>query len=115
MKRCYYMMNAVELATVLAALRHYQREGIADGGEHGRILAEAEIDALCERLNTTSATAPAALHQGTIDALRLAIARAEHDLRQWPEQAIDTAEHRNLRAALGKYQQAFDSLSGGVS
>jgi hypothetical protein len=49
-----------ELATVLAALRYWQREGIHSGGHEQDIAADGdtikpltadEIDALCERLN----------------------------------------------------------------
>jgi len=47
-----------ELATVLAALRHWQHVGMhaamldiaTDGGKH-EPLTETEIDALCERIN----------------------------------------------------------------
>lgn len=57
--------NSRELATVLAALRHYQESGFGDmtklperlaeiavDGESNRVpLDDSEIDALCERLN----------------------------------------------------------------
>lgn len=55
-----YRLNDREHATVLAALRFWQREGRASGGhEHdiadngGKLkpLGVGEIDALCERLN----------------------------------------------------------------
>lgn len=51
-----------ELATVLAALRFWQRMGILDGGYEYDIaadigsfepLSDREIDALCERINNT--------------------------------------------------------------
>jgi hypothetical protein len=55
------MLNARELATVLAALRYWQREGlladrcaearIADDGGKFEPLSKMEIDALCERIN----------------------------------------------------------------
>jgi hypothetical protein len=53
-------LNQRELGTTLAALRYWQREGLASsGGEHdiandsGAIepLSADEIDALCERIN----------------------------------------------------------------
>lgn len=53
-------MNQRELATVLAALRYWQREGLMSGGHEqdistdgGKIeqLTTEEIDGLCERLN----------------------------------------------------------------
>jgi hypothetical protein len=61
-RRAYF--TARELATVLAALRYWQREGqsgnsvdtepeqdVATNGGTLEPLAEDEIDALCERLN----------------------------------------------------------------
>ena len=54
-----------ELATVLAALRYWQREGlisaggeheIATDGDHVAPLTSAELDTLCERLNVSEAT-----------------------------------------------------------
>jgi hypothetical protein len=53
------VLTSRELATVLAALRYWQRDlesadEIIDGGEHFSDqlpLSAAEIDALCERLN----------------------------------------------------------------
>ena len=57
-------LDSRELATVLAALRYWQREGlmsagvehdIATDGDHVAPLAAAEIDTLCERLNVSQA------------------------------------------------------------
>ena len=54
-----------ELATILAALRYWQREGLTSGGseidvatDNGIIdeLDRGEIDDLCERLNTSDAS-----------------------------------------------------------
>lgn len=54
------VLNDRELATVLAALRYWQREGqmssghehdIATDGDSLEALSNAEIDALCEALN----------------------------------------------------------------
>lgn len=53
------MLTSRELATVLAALRYWQRDRestdeLIDGGEHFADqlpLTAAEIDELCERLN----------------------------------------------------------------
>ena len=56
-------MNKRELATVLAALRYWQREGLISGGHEQDIasdgetikpLSAEEIDALCEELNCRS-------------------------------------------------------------
>lgn len=56
-----------ELATVLAALRYWQREGLHSSGHEIEIatnggtlaaMAEGEIDALCERINTASRATP---------------------------------------------------------
>ena len=53
-------LNSAELATVLAALRYWQREGLMSAGceqdiatDGGRLepLTEGQIEALCERLN----------------------------------------------------------------
>jgi hypothetical protein len=53
-------LNIRETATVLAALRYWQREGLMSGGYEHDIasnndteepLAEGEIESLCERLN----------------------------------------------------------------
>jgi hypothetical protein len=50
--------NQRETATVLAALRYWQREGFGSAGherdiaeEHGKSLTKDDIDALCERIN----------------------------------------------------------------
>jgi hypothetical protein len=59
-------MNLQELATVLAALRHFQRNTLEDYRaknypEHFsdiEPLKDAEIDELCERLNTEATTEP---------------------------------------------------------
>jgi len=56
-------MNPRELNTLLAALRYWQREGLMSGGHEQDIAADggviplnaAEIDSLCERLNTEEA------------------------------------------------------------
>ena len=57
-------LDSRELATVLAALRYWQREGLMSGGrehaiasdgDHVAPLAVAEIDTLCERLNVNQA------------------------------------------------------------
>jgi hypothetical protein len=54
-------LNERELATILASLRYWQREGYMSGGHEHEIasnggliepLFSAEIDDLCERLNT---------------------------------------------------------------
>lgn len=60
-KQAARKLGARELATVLAALRYWRREGLmsagheidiaTDGGEL-EPLNESEIDALCERLNS---------------------------------------------------------------
>ena len=69
MKTKSYTMDDQELATVLAALRYYQEQGLADnpdlrpeaihdiaiGGDEADFIASldgASIDELCERLNT---------------------------------------------------------------
>lgn len=109
-------MNGTELATVLAALRHYQKNGATDiETEFGTVLDDQAIDELCERLNTEPTAAPAALNKGVSQALQLAIARAESELGRWPEADIDNSEHRSLRTALGRYQRSFDLLKGGAS
>lgn len=55
-----HALNLAELATVLAALRYWQREGLMSAGceqdiasDGGRFepLTEGQIEALCERLN----------------------------------------------------------------
>lgn len=56
------MLSSRELATVLAALRYWQRDvesadEAIDGGEHfaeTTPLSATEIDDLCERLNRTA-------------------------------------------------------------
>lgn len=54
------MINNRELATILAALRYWQREGMMSGGHEQDIACDDgefaplnadEIDGLCERLN----------------------------------------------------------------
>jgi hypothetical protein len=57
----YYHLDDAEHATVLAALRYWQREGLMSSGHEGDIATQGgtmsmmqpnEIDELCERLNT---------------------------------------------------------------
>lgn len=127
-----YQLTGQEHATVLAALRYYQLMGLADdpqlrpdaihdiatGGDNAGFIASLDgngIDQLCERLNTEDGTSAAKQRRRIADALRLAIARGGRDLRRWPERKLDNPEHRALRAALGKYQHALDSLTGGAS
>ena len=127
-------MTDQEHATVLAALRFYQHEGLADdpdlrpeaihdiatGGNTNFAtgLDGSGIDALCERLNTgdendadPSPQTSASIRQ----ALELAIRRAEGELGRWPATEVDNTEHRALRTALGYYQAALDQLTGGAS
>jgi len=128
-------MTDQEHATVLAALRFYQHQGLADdpglrpdvihdiatGGGNASFAASLDgrgIDTLCERLNTggEDAAAPAPQISAAIrQALGLAASRAERELGRWPASEVDSPEHRALRTALGCYQAALDQLSGGVS
>ena len=120
---------------MLAALRFYQHEGLADdpdfrpdgihdiatGGGNAGFAASLDgrgIDILCERLNTggedaaaSSAHAPDSIRH----ALELAASRAERELGCWPVSDVDNTEHRALRTALGCYQAALDQLTGGAS
>lgn len=62
---CHAVMTSHELATVLAALRHWQKQTAAQPGlppayphfDTHQPLTAAEIDRLCERLNTGWGTA----------------------------------------------------------
>lgn len=109
-----YQFDEQEDATVLAA---YQMQGLADeqvlrpdeiheiatGGDDSIISLPGEgIDRLCERLNRNGADANAAL--------QLACRRAEAELGRWPENDLDSTEHRAPRYALGQYQAAIDAL-----
>lgn len=135
MNSANYRMTDQEHATVLAALRFYQHEGLADdpdlrpdgihdiatGGGNTGFAASLDgrgIDTLCERLNTEdegnvhpSAHTPTSIRQ----ALELAASRAELELGRWPASEVDIPEHRALRTALGCYQAALDQLTGGAS
>jgi hypothetical protein len=83
------MLNNRELATVLAALRYWQREGLmSSGGEHDvatdgdtlEPLTTEEIDALCERINGAPDT----------PSLRSLVAGA---VAAWPQ--METGEEMN--------------------
>lgn len=83
-KPATHTLTARELATVLAGLRYWQREGLTScGGEHdiatdGGALAplgSAEIDLLCERLN---APAPAAAQPELASVEEIDAARDEY-------------------------------------
>lgn len=135
MNSANYRMTDKEHATVLAALRSYQEEGLADdpgfrsyavhdiatgsgNADFGDGLDGGEIDRLCERLNTGGESAAGQTAEASASirrALELAIRRAERELGRWPASEVDNTEHRALRAALGHYQAALDQLTGGAS
>lgn len=115
MKKFIQLVNEAEHATLLAALRLYQTRVAADwpaqiraiatdGGRFASLDAD-KIDALCERLNFGDGAAPVR------EVLQLAIRRAETELGRWPENDVDSTEHRAVRYALGRYQALFDQLS----
>jgi len=72
-----------------------------------RALEEKEIEALCERLNYDR---PERTNRKVREALRTAIRWAERELMNWKLDRVDDAEHRALRKALVRYQEAWDLL-----
>jgi hypothetical protein len=121
MKTLRYGLNEQEQATVLAALRYYQMQGLGDPANRPDAIHEIAtgvndtivslddkgINALCERLNMEDVER---IDEKVRKALRCAIRRAEKELLNWPMDQEDNAEHRVLRKALGKYQEAWDLL-----
>ncbi|HRG54987.1 MAG: hypothetical protein JNG82_08620 [Opitutaceae bacterium] len=103
MNSTLHHLSGQEHATVLAALRFYQMQGLADDpalrpdiihdiatGCDGSVVSlnGSGIDVLCERLNTNDPTTR------TVQVLRLAIGRAEAELGRWPETGTGSTEHR---------------------
>ncbi len=135
MNSANYRMTDQEHATVLAALRFYQHQGLADdpglrpdgihdiatgGGNTGFVasLNGRGIDMLCEQLNAGGEDDADPLPQASASirqALELAARRAERELGRWPAAEVDNTEHRALRTALGQFQAALDQLTGGAS
>lgn len=120
MNTTLYRFTDQEHVTVLAALRFYQMQGLADdpawrpdiihdiatGCDDSVVSLDGNgINVLCERLNTDDLTTR------TVQVLRLAISRAEVELSRWPEADTGSAEHRALRTALGRYQETLDRLT----
>lgn len=91
-------LEGAELATVLAALRYWQREGLMSAGHEqdiacdgGRIepLNDSQIEALCERLNCGEAPlqrAPLSDHEGPARSLVIRTSKGD-DIEVLPEEA----------------------------
>ena len=125
------MLNARELATVLAALRYWQQnpdEDLIDGGQHfteHSPLTPNEIDALCERL-TFEAANPSiviCISGGAVQAVYASEAETAVTLIDWDANLEDhdlpgvvVFEHRYCRRAAYVSElttDSLDSLEGG--